>query len=133
MNLVGYRFNAPTPLRWNTYITRLDYSIDSADKHTVFFRGNLQNDHENEPMPQLPGQAPATVTLRNNKGFAAGLTDLLSPTLVNTFRYGLTRQGSDSTGLQTVRDGDLPRRRPDDSRPRRNFTAIIPVQTIATT
>ena len=30
LNLVGYRFKAPTPLRWNTYITRLDYHIDSA-------------------------------------------------------------------------------------------------------
>ncbi len=129
MNLEGYRFNASTPLRWNTYITRLDYTIDSANKHTVFFRGNLQNDHESG-LPQLPGQAPASVTLRNNKGFGVGLTDLLSTTLVNTFRYGLTRQGSDSTGLQTF--AQVTFRGMDPTVPAsRNFTAIIPVHTFA--
>ena len=128
MNLVGYRFTSSTPLRWNTYITRLDYSIDSSSKHTLFFRGNLQNDHESG-MPQLPGQAPASVTLRNNKGFAVGLTDLLSPTLVNNFHYGLTRQGSDSTGLQT--QAMVTFRGVDPTVPTsRNFTAIIPVHTI---
>ncbi len=127
MNLEGFRFTAPTPLRWNTYITRLDYTIDSANKHTVFFRGNLQNDHESG-MPQLPGQAPATVTLRNNKGFAAGLTSLLNTRLVNTFRYGLTRQGSDSTGLQT--SALVTFRGMDPTVPTsRNFTSIIPVHT----
>jgi hypothetical protein len=130
MNLVGYRFNAPMPLRWNTYITRLDYSIDSSNKHTIFFRGNLQNDHENNLMPQLPGQAPASVVLRNNKGFGAGLTDLLSPTMVNTFRYGLTRQGSDQTGLQTA--AMVTFRGVDPTVPTsRNFSNIIPVHTFA--
>lgn len=128
MNLVGYRFKASTPLRWNTYIAKIDYSLDSSNKHTVFFRGNLQNDHESS-LPQYPGQAPNTVTLRNNKGFGAGMTDLLSSTLVNTFRYGLTRQGSDSTGLQTypmVTFRGVDATIPSTSR---NFTAIIPVQT----
>jgi hypothetical protein len=128
MNLVGYRFNASTPLRWNTYISRMDYTIDSANKHTVFLRGNLQNDRE-DGMPQYPGQAPASVTLRNNKGFGAGLTDLLSPTMVNTLRYGLTRQGSDSTGLQTY--AMVTFRGVDPTVPTsRNFTAIIPVHTL---
>jgi hypothetical protein len=130
MNLVGYRFNAPMPLRWNTYIARVDYTIDSANKHTIFFRGNLQNDHENNSMPQLPGQAPASVILRNNKGFGVGLTDLLSATLVNTFRYGLTRQGSDQTGLQTFPMVTF--RGVDPTVPTsRNFSNIIPVHTFA--
>ncbi|MCX6633250.1 MAG: carboxypeptidase-like regulatory domain-containing protein, partial [Candidatus Solibacter sp.] len=127
MNLVGYRFNASTPVRWNTYITRLDYNLDSSNKHTIFFRGNLQNDHESG-LPQLPGQEPTSVTLRNNKGFGVGLTDLLSATLVNTFRYGLTRQGSDSTGLQTFPMVTF--RGMDPTVPTsRNFTSIIPVHT----
>jgi hypothetical protein len=127
MNLVGYRFTAPTPLRWNTYITRLDYTIDSANKHTVFFRGNLQNDHESD-VPQLPGQAPRSVTLRNNKGFGAGLTSLLSATLVNTFRYGLTRQGADITGLQTAAMVTFRGVDPTVANTQ-NFTSIIPVHT----
>ena len=70
LNFQGYRFTAPTPLRWNTYISRLDYVLDSANKHTMFLRGNLQNDNE-QGMPQLPGQPANSVTLRNNKGIAA--------------------------------------------------------------
>jgi len=129
LNLVGYRFKAPTPLRWRTYITRLDYHVDRADKHTLFVRGNLQNDKESG-MPQLLGQAPRTVSLRNNKGFATGLTSLLTPSLVSTFRYGLTRQGSDSTGLQTF--GMVTFRGVDPTVPvTQNFAAIIPVHTIS--
>jgi hypothetical protein len=128
INMVGYRFNSPTPVRWNTYITRIDFAIDSSNKHSVFFRGNLQNDKETG-MPQFSGQAPASVTLRNNKGFGVGLTDILSATMVNTLRYGLTRQGSDSTGLQT--QAMVTFRGIDPTVPgTRNFAAIIPVHTI---
>ncbi len=98
LNIVGLRFKSPTPLRWNTYIARLDYVLDEASKHTAFFRGNLQNDHSSG-MPQVPGQPPNSVSLTNNKGLAAGLTSLLRPTLVSTFRYGLTRQGWETTGI----------------------------------
>jgi hypothetical protein len=52
LNIVGFRFKAPTPLRWNTYISRLDYILDSASKHNLFVRGNLQNDNE-KGMPQF--------------------------------------------------------------------------------
>ncbi|HEY2015916.1 MAG TPA: carboxypeptidase regulatory-like domain-containing protein [Bryobacteraceae bacterium] len=129
LNLVGYRFKAPTPLRWNTYITRLDYHLDSSDRHTIFLRGNLQNDHE-DGLPQLPGQTSASTTLRNNKGFAFGLSDLLSPTMVSTFRYGLTRQGWDTTGLQTF--AMVTFRGVDPNIPTsRNFTAIIPTHTVS--
>ncbi|MEK7755389.1 MAG: carboxypeptidase regulatory-like domain-containing protein, partial [Acidobacteriota bacterium] len=62
LNIVGFRFNAPTPLRWNTYIMRLDYVLDQASKHTAFFRGNLQNDNA-AGMPQFPGQPPNSVNL----------------------------------------------------------------------
>ncbi len=95
LNIQGYRFIAPTPLRYNTYITRLDYSVDPNGKHTVFFRGNLQNDNEvrADDMAQFPGQQPNRVTLTNNKGLATGLTSLLKPNLISNFRYGLTRVG----------------------------------------
>jgi len=98
-NSAGYRFQAKTPLRWNTYIARLDYTLDSSGKNTLFWRGNLQNDNAGGT-PQFPGQAPATVTLDNAKGFAAGWTSILSPKLVSTFRYGLTRSGLETTGIQ---------------------------------
>jgi hypothetical protein len=98
-NTAGYRFQAPTPLRWNTYIARLDYVLDGSGKNTLFWRGNLQNDNVGGT-PQFPGQQPATVTLDNAKGFATGWTSILSPGLVSTFHYGLTRSGLETTGIQ---------------------------------
>jgi len=130
MNFVGYRFTAPTPLRWNTYIARADYVLDSSNKHTLFVRGNLQND--NEPgLPQFPGMPANSVTLRNNKGIATGITSVFRPNLISNFRYGLTRQGMDNTGIAnssivSLRGMDMP-----VSTSYRGFTAIIPVHTFA--
>jgi hypothetical protein len=98
VNTTGYLFNAPTHSDQNTYIARLDYKIDSAGKHNVFARGNLQNDSRNGT-PQFPGQAPNSVTLANNKGLAAGYTAVLTPSMVATTRYGFTRAGGETTGI----------------------------------
>ncbi len=134
LNIVGYRFKAPTPLRWNTYITRLDYSVDPNGKNTVFFRGNLQNDRE-AALPQFPGQAPNTVTLRNNKGFATGLTSLLRPNLISNFRYGFTRVGWESTGAADPAIASMSpvrlRGLSDSVGFTRHFAAIIPVHTFS--
>jgi hypothetical protein len=102
LNTIGYIFNAPGRSDQNTYIARLDYHIDNAGKHTLFWRGNLQNDSATNGTanaPQFPGQVPNSVTLANSKGLAAGWTAVLSPTLVNTFHYGLTRAGNQTTGI----------------------------------
>jgi hypothetical protein len=129
LNIVGFRFKAPTPLRWNTYIARLDYIVDSASKHTAFLRGNLQNDNS-KGMPQFPGQPPNSVSLTNNKGFATGLTSLLKPTLVSNFRYGLTRQGWETTGICNFSAVSL-RGLDNTVGITRGFAAIIPTHTVA--
>jgi carboxypeptidase family protein len=97
INTGGYRFNAPAPLRYNTYIAKLDYQLNS--KNSIFWRGNLQNDNYAIQGPQFPGQPPNSVYLNNSKGFATGLTSVISPSLVNTFRYGYTREGVQTTGV----------------------------------
>ncbi len=106
VNFVGYRFKAATPLRWNTYIAKWDYILDEANKHTLFVRGNLQNDNE-KALPQFDGMQPNSVALVNNKGFAIGLTSLLRSNLVSNFRFGLTRQGSETTGIMNFGDVQL--------------------------
>ena len=40
----------------NTYIAKLDYKLDSVGKHSLFWRGNLQNDSANGSSP-VPGTA----------------------------------------------------------------------------
>ena len=129
LNFVGYRFKAPTPLRWNTYVTRWDYILDRANNHTLFVRGNLQNDNEKR-LPQFDGMQPNSVRLTNNKGYAAGLTSVLRPTLISNFRYGLTRQGDESTGIMNF--GDVILRGLDQLvGPTRGSWSIVPVHTLA--
>ena len=129
LNVQGFRFKAPTPLRWNTYIARLDWLVDSASKHTVFVRGNLQNDRQDH-LPQFPGMQPNRVDLRNNKGIATGLTSVLRPNLISTFRYGLTRQGFENTGIAKFSPVTL-RGLSDPVGLTRGFAAKIPVHTFA--
>lgn len=97
-NTGGYRFTAPTPLDWNTYIAKIDWNVDSNGEHRVFVRGNLQVDQQ-DGAPQFSGQDPNTIFRDHSKGLAAGYTAVLSPTLVSTFRYGLTRQAANRQGL----------------------------------
>jgi len=98
VNTTGFTFNAPVHNTQNTYIARLDYKIDNAGKHSLFFRGNLQNDSQNGT-PEFPGDVPNSVTLSNSKGDAMGYTTIISPTMVNTLRYGETRAGNQTTGI----------------------------------
>jgi hypothetical protein len=98
LNTCSYQFNFPRHTKQDTYIAKIDYNIDSMGKHQVFARGNLQNDHS-PGTPQFPG-APGTVTLSNNKGLATGHTWVIRPNMVNAVKYGFTRQGGETTGLQ---------------------------------
>jgi hypothetical protein len=98
LNFTGYLFTAPVHAKQDTYTTRIDYKLDNDGKHSLFFRGNLQNDHS-AGTPQFPGAQPNSVTLANNKGMAIGWTAVLKPTLVSTLRYGFTRQGGETTGI----------------------------------
>ncbi|HXP08159.1 MAG TPA: TonB-dependent receptor, partial [Acidobacteriaceae bacterium] len=97
LNSIGYRFPYTIARKYDTYIARIDWNVTSNGKHTLFWRGNLQNDRE-PTAPAFPGQPPATVALANNKGFAVGYTFLITSNLVNDVRYGLTREGEDTAG-----------------------------------
>ncbi|HEX4230796.1 MAG TPA: carboxypeptidase-like regulatory domain-containing protein [Bryobacteraceae bacterium] len=108
LNTSGYRFNSSVPLSYNTYISRIDYQLDNNGKHTLFWRGQMQNDHyvpsstSDNGLPEFPGQADSTIHLENDKGIAVGYSWIVSPTLVNSLRYGFTRQSYDDTGVQTT-------------------------------
>jgi hypothetical protein len=101
LNFVGYRFTAPIRSDQNTYIAKFDHRLDSNGKHQVFVRGNLQNDSDNGA-PQFPGLPANSVNLNNSKGMGTGLTSLLKNNLVSTFRYGFTRYGVESSGVQST-------------------------------
>jgi hypothetical protein len=95
-NTASFTWSAPNPLDLGTYIGRIDYSI--SEKHRLFVRGNLQNDHESLP-PEFPGQPPSSIYTDNSKGIAAGEIWSITPNLINNVRYGFTREGYTTRGI----------------------------------
>jgi len=95
LNYSGFRFRAPVSLDNNAFIAKIDYHLTADGKHTLFWRGALQNIY-NPQDPFLPGTASMQIMTDHSKGFVVGYTAVLSPTMVNTFHWGFTRQ---STGF----------------------------------
>jgi hypothetical protein len=111
LNTSGFRFNARTPTKLNTYIARFDFNL--TNQQTLFLRGNYQNDTVTRAVYfssdcSSPGDniqcfpdTPPLTTWNHPKGLAVGHVWTISPTLVNRFNYGLTRasftQNGDST------------------------------------
>jgi hypothetical protein len=91
LNYSGFRFRAPIRFDNNAFIARLDYHITADGKHTLFWRGALQN-VLNPQDPFLPGSAPEQTMTDHSKGFVVGYTTVLSPSAVNAFHWGFTRQ-----------------------------------------
>jgi hypothetical protein len=100
LNTGAFTFPGADPIKHDTYIVKLDYKINASGTHSLFVRGNLQNDHEKQP-PQFPNQPPFAFITNNSKGIAAGYTALLNNNLINNFRYAFIRQGLGTGGLNS--------------------------------
>ncbi len=99
-NIVGIDFVSPiTNYLW-TWIARADYRLDSHGDHTLFVRGNLQDDYIGGTS-QFPGAPPNTVTLNNSRGIAIGYNGVFSSKFVNVFRYGYTVFDGETAGQRT--------------------------------
>ena len=128
-NYQGYTFSAATPINLNTYIAKLDFNLTQSGNHRLFVRGNMQGDKLDDPA-QFPGLAPTRAIVVPSKGLAVGYTAVLSPNLINNFRYGFIRQQNDRVGSGnktyiTLRGLDTPHGEEYDSSkitvPVRNF------------
>jgi hypothetical protein len=97
INTGGYRFNAPTPTTFDTYILKLDFNL--TDRQTLYVRGNYQNDNVGQ-LPAFP-DTPAPSIWYHPKGFALGHSWTMSNQMVNRFTYGLTRAAFTRQGDQT--------------------------------
>ena len=100
LNFSGYRFPGPVQRRFDRYIARLDLKLTSDGNQSLFWRGNLLNAAD-RGVPYLPGQGSLRSNPDYSKGFVVGHTAILLPTLVNNFRWGLTRQSHAVLGNST--------------------------------
>ncbi len=104
-NTGGFRFNAPQPVKLGAHTARFDFKL--SESHSIFVRGNYQNDSA-VTGAQFPDTAPLS-TWSHPKAIAVGYIWTAKPTLINDFRYGLTRdafsnQGDSSVNAVTFRD-----------------------------
>lgn len=107
LNTGGFRFNAPLPVSQNTHTLRFDWNADSQGKHILFARFNYQVDFSNQA-PAFP-DTPSPENWIHPYGGAVGHTWTISSSLVNSFRYGLTRDafsvpGDSDQNLFRIRD-----------------------------
>ena len=109
LNTSGFRFNAKTPARLNTYIARFDFNL--TDHQALFVRGNYQNDVVTHNVfggadcgidsldnIQCFPDTPALTIWNHPKGFAAGHTWTASNNFINRFTYGFTRASFTDSG-----------------------------------
>lgn len=88
LNTGGFRFNSFVPLNENTYTAKLDFNL--TDTQQLFVRGNYQWDAQ-DFVGAFP-DTPEPSLWSHPAGVAVGHTWSVTPTVINTFRYGFTRQ-----------------------------------------
>jgi Carboxypeptidase regulatory-like domain len=98
LNILGYRFSSNADAKWNTYILKGDWNLNTNGSETLFVRAQTQN--QNNPGDQeFPGQPADTTLVDDSRGITVGLTSLINPRLVNNFHWGYIRQGGQNAGV----------------------------------
>ena len=93
-NTAGFRFNAPTPVKRNSHTGKFDFNLTS--KQQAFLRTSIIYDVITRER-QFP-DTPAPNIWSHPMGIAAGHTWTLTNNIVNTFRYGYTREAFSQQG-----------------------------------
>jgi hypothetical protein len=91
LNFSSFRFNAPQNRDDRAYVTKLDFNLDTAGKHTLMLRGTLADNKRDDIAAQFPGQDAASKQIDKSKGMAGRYTFVISPSKINVFSFGYTR------------------------------------------
>jgi hypothetical protein len=95
LNVAGFRYNANMPVSWNSHVAKFDFSL--TPNQTAFVRFNSINDHQAAASALFPDTSQPQLW-NHPWGVAASHTWTIHNALVNSFRYGLTRQAFSNTG-----------------------------------
>ncbi len=98
-NFGGFRFNAPLQVDNKAYVAKFDFNADKTGNHRLSWRGTLADNAQDleTGLATYPGR-DGYKQLNNSRGFVSSYTGVLTPTMINTFRFGYTRQGIANTG-----------------------------------
>ncbi|HEY4361244.1 MAG TPA: carboxypeptidase-like regulatory domain-containing protein [Bryobacteraceae bacterium] len=102
LNFAGYRFNAPDHLSNMAWVAKTDIKLDNGGKHMLSLRGTLADNTQDQILAQFPGQSPSSTERDNSKGISARYTAVITPSLINSFNYGLTRLGQGFSGVTGI-------------------------------
>ncbi|MEO8368976.1 MAG: TonB-dependent receptor [Candidatus Solibacter sp.] len=94
LNTSGIRFNSSAPVKQSTAAAKIDYLLNS--KHSLYVRFNYQNDIS-LGTSRFP-DTPQVTTWAHPRGLSAGDTWTVTPNIVNSFRYGITRDAITTGG-----------------------------------
>jgi hypothetical protein len=94
LNTGGLRFNSSTPVEQDTATARLDYVLNSS--HHLYVRANYQNDISTGTS-RFP-DSPQTQTWAHPRGLVISESWTVTPSIVNSFRYGITRDAITTGG-----------------------------------
>jgi carboxypeptidase family protein len=103
LNTGGFRFNAPTPVKLNSHVAKLDFNLTSHQ--TAFLRANVIYDHQT--LPRWLPDAPSPSVWSHPMGLAGGHTWTIGTNWVNNLRYGYTRQAFSDVGDSNGNDIDF--------------------------
>ena len=94
LNTGGFRFNAAIPVERNSHAAKFDFNL--TEKQQAFVRTNIIYDDITR-IRQFP-DTPAPTIWSHPIGIAAGHTWTLTNNVINTFRYGFTREAFSDQG-----------------------------------
>jgi hypothetical protein len=90
VNTGFYRFNAPFRVDHNTYVTRMDYKINS--KQSLFGKFNIVRESDTQTVQQFPGDPPAQLFQDQTYTYVLGHTWTINANNINSATFGVTRQ-----------------------------------------
>jgi hypothetical protein len=95
VNTGGFRFNAPSQRKDNTYVTRIDWN--ATNNQRVFGRFNIarrqQTDTVNTVAQQFPGDPESGTIVVKDYSWVVGHNWVLNSNVVNQFTAGVSRSG----------------------------------------
>jgi hypothetical protein len=91
INTGGYLFTAPSYIRANTFVGRVDYTLSTH--HNLFARGTWDRDSDTQTPKAFPTDSgPVGFFVSHDRSWVVGDTWTINAAMVNVASFGLTRQ-----------------------------------------